>query len=254
MRTRSQSRRFAVISSLTAAGLLLAACGGDEGDGGDGDGEGDAGAAAGGTMVFGASADPVILDGALVSDGESTRPINQIFEGLVTTEPGGTETVPALAESWEASEDGLEWTFTLREGVTFHDGEPFNAEAVCFNFDRWYNFAGVLQSPAASYYWGTVMGGFANNEDPALGESLYVSCEASDDRPPSSPSAGRRRRSCRRWPCPRSRWPAPRRWRRATPTLSAAPARHRCTTARSATRTRSAPARSSSTPGSAEPS
>ncbi|HET6687099.1 MAG TPA: ABC transporter substrate-binding protein, partial [Jiangellaceae bacterium] len=171
-----------MISSLTAAGLLLAACGGGEGDGGDGDGDGDAGTAAGGTMVFGASADPVILDGALVSDGESTRPINQMFEGLVTTEPGGTETVPALAESWEASEDGLQWTFTLREGVTFHDGEPFNAEAVCFNFDRWYNFAGVLQSPAASYYWGTVMGGFATNEDPALGESLYVSCEASDDQ------------------------------------------------------------------------
>ena len=71
MRTRSQSRRFAVISSLTAAGLLLAACGGGGGDGGDGDGDGDAGAAAGGTMVFGASADPVILDGAFVSDGES---------------------------------------------------------------------------------------------------------------------------------------------------------------------------------------
>ena len=88
MRTRSQSRRFAVLSALTAAGLLLAACGGDDGDGGDGDGDGDAGAAAGGTLVFGASADPVILDGALVSDGESTRPINQIFEGLVTTEPG----------------------------------------------------------------------------------------------------------------------------------------------------------------------
>jgi peptide/nickel transport system substrate-binding protein len=181
MRTRSQSRRFAVISSLTAAGLLLTACGGDGDDGGDGGDEGDAGAAAGGTLVFGASADPVILDGALVSDGESTRPINQIFEGLVTTEPGGTETIPALAESWEPSEDGLEWTFTLREGVTFHDGEAFNADAVCFNFDRWYNFAGVLQSPAASYYWQTVMAGYANNEDPALGESLYVSCEAADE-------------------------------------------------------------------------
>jgi peptide/nickel transport system substrate-binding protein len=181
MRTKSRSRRFAVISSFTVAGLLLAACGGDEGDGGDGEGGGSPGAAAGGTLVFGASADPVILDGALVSDGESTRPINQIFEGLVTTEPGGTETVPALAESWEASEDGLTWTFTLREGVTFHDGESFNAEAVCFNFDRWYNFTGVLQSPAASYYWQTVMAGYANNEDPALGESLYVSCEASDE-------------------------------------------------------------------------
>jgi peptide/nickel transport system substrate-binding protein len=179
MRTRSQSRRFAVISALTAAGLLLSACGGDEG--GDGDGDGDAGAATGGTLVYGASADPVVLDGALVSDGESIRPIIQIFEGLVRTAEGSTEIEGALAESWETSEDGLEWTFQLREGVTFHDGEPFNAEAVCSNFERWNNFTGILQSPAASYYWQTVMGGFANNEDPALGETMYGGCEATDD-------------------------------------------------------------------------
>ena len=180
MRTRSQSRRFAAFSSLIAAGLVLAACGGGGDGDGEGDGEGDTGAT-GGTMVFGASADPVILDGALVSDGESARPLYQMFEGLVTTEEGGTEIAPALAESWEPSEDGLTWTFNLRQGVTFHDGEPFNADAVCFNFDRWYNFTGVLQSPAASYYWQTVMGGYANNEDPALPESLYVSCEAADE-------------------------------------------------------------------------
>ena len=45
--------------------------------------------------------------------------------------------------------------------MTFHDGEPMNAEAVCFNFDRWYNFTGSLQNPSASYYWQTVFGGFA---------------------------------------------------------------------------------------------
>src|SRR5919106_765805 len=175
MRTTSLSRRFAVVAAITAGGLVLAACGGDDG----GDDDGDGGGAEGGTLVFGASADPVILDGSLVSDGESTRPINQMFEGLVRTEEGGTETQPSLAESWEASDDGLEWTFHLREDVTFHDGEPFDADAVCFNFERWYNFTGVLQSPSASYYWSTVMGGFAANEDPALGESLYVGCEAS---------------------------------------------------------------------------
>ena len=126
-------------------------------------------------MVFGASADPVILDGALVSDGESTRPINQMFEGLVTTEPGGTETVPALAESWEASEDGLQWTFTLRTGVTFHDGEPFNAEAVCYNFERMFdqNEAGQV----AGEYWGYVMGAFGNDAE----NSLYQGCEATGE-------------------------------------------------------------------------
>ncbi|HET9461503.1 MAG TPA: ABC transporter substrate-binding protein, partial [Gaiellaceae bacterium] len=94
---------------------------------------------------------------------------------------GGTDIEPALATEWEASEDGLAWTFTLREGVTFHDGEPFNAEAVCFNFDRWYNFPAPLQSPSASYYWQTVFGGFAEPAEGSPETSLYKSCEATDE-------------------------------------------------------------------------
>ncbi len=67
--------------------------------------------------------------------------------------------------------------------MTFHDGEPFNAEAVCFNFDRWYNFTGPLQNPSASYYWQVVFGGFAefDPESGAPEESLYQSCEAQDE-------------------------------------------------------------------------
>ena len=133
--------------------------------------------------MFGTAADPVVLDGALVSDGESLRAIDQIFETLVSLKPGTTELEPGLASSWEISEDGLEYTFTLQEGVTFHDGEPFNAEAVCFNFDRWYNFTGSLQNPSASYYWQTVFGGFAefDPESGAPEESYYESCEAVDE-------------------------------------------------------------------------
>ncbi len=76
--------------------------------------------------------------------------------------PGTTEPEPGLAESWEPNDDGTVWTFKIREGVEFHDGEPLNAEAVCFNFDRWYNFKGALANPAASYYWQVVFGGFAD--------------------------------------------------------------------------------------------
>jgi peptide/nickel transport system substrate-binding protein len=162
-------------------GVLLAvttACGGDSGDSGD-SGSGDR--ASGGTMVFGTSSDPVSMDGAYVSDGESLRVVRQLFETLVTTEPGGTEIVPALATEWESSEDGKQWTFTLRDGVKFHDDTDFNAEAVCANFDRWYNFKGVQQSASVSYYWQTVFSGYAKNESPDLGTSLYQSCEAQDE-------------------------------------------------------------------------
>ena len=175
------SRRLLRLMALIAVlALTAAACGGDD-DGGGGGGEGNT--EEGATLTFATSADPVVLDGALVSDGESLRAIDQIFEGLVTLAPGGTEVVPNLATDWEANEDGTEWTFNLQEGVTFHDGTDFNADAVCFNFDRWYNFTGSFQNPAASYYWQTVFGGFAET-DPDSGaptESLYGSCEATDE-------------------------------------------------------------------------
>jgi len=165
---------------------LAAGCGGDD-EGGDASGttadETTEGGAEGGTLVFAGASDPVVLDGALVSDGESIRVITQIFETLVALEPGTTEPVAGLAESWEADDAGTVWTFKIREGVTFHDGEPLDAEAVCFNFDRWYNFEGPLQNPGATYYWQVVFGGFAtfNKDSGAPEESLYESCEATDE-------------------------------------------------------------------------
>jgi peptide/nickel transport system substrate-binding protein len=160
-------KRLGTILPLAAMALVLVAgCGGDDGGGGGG----------GGDLVFGTASDPVVLDGALVSDGESLRALDQMFEGLVTLKEGSTEVVPDLAESWESNADGTQWTFTLRDGVKFHDGTDFNAEAVCFNFDRWYNFKGPFQLESATYYWQTVFGGFSDKKKP----SLYKSCEATD--------------------------------------------------------------------------
>jgi peptide/nickel transport system substrate-binding protein len=185
---RGKQFKFVLLLAALLLALGLAACGGDdeEGDGGAQTGATETGegeAAQGGTLVFAGAADPVVLDGALVSDGESIRAISQIFETLVFLEPGTTEPVPGLAESWEPNAEGTVWTFQIRDGVTFHDGEPLNAEAVCFNFDRWYNFSGPLQNPSASYYWQVVFGGFAefDPESGAPEESLYSSCEATDE-------------------------------------------------------------------------
>ena len=162
-------KRLGRILPLAALALVLVAagCGGDDSGGGGGGGE----------LVFGTASDPVVLDGALVSDGESLRALDQMFEGLVTLKEGTTDVVPGLAESWEADPAGTSWTFNLRDGVKFHDGEPFNAEAVCFNFDRWYNFKGPFQLESATYYWQTVFGGFSDGKT----ESLYKSCEATDE-------------------------------------------------------------------------
>jgi peptide/nickel transport system substrate-binding protein len=170
---------------LVVAMLAIAAgCGGDDNEAsGDGTTTGASGGAEGGTLVFAGASDPVVLDGSLVSDGESLRVIDQIYETLVGLKPGTTELEPLLAKSWKASDDGLEWTFQLQEGVKFHDGEPFNAEAVCYNFDRWYNFKGSFQNPSASYYWQTVFGGFAKT-DPKSGapaDSLYKGCKANGE-------------------------------------------------------------------------
>jgi peptide/nickel transport system substrate-binding protein len=62
--------------------------------------------------------------------------IRQVFESLVDTDQQG-KPVPGLAQSWKPIDD-LTWEFTLRRGVTFHNGEPLNADTVLFNLDRFY--------------------------------------------------------------------------------------------------------------------
>ena len=87
-------------------------------------------------LTFAQGADPRGLDPALVDDGESSKPIVQMYEGLTQFGDSNTEVEPCLAESWEISEDGLTYTFKLKQGVKFHDGTDFNAEAVKYNIDR----------------------------------------------------------------------------------------------------------------------
>ncbi len=127
------------------------------------------------TFVFAASSDPATLNPFFASDGETFRVARQMFEGLVGTKPCTADPAPLLATEWTGSEDGKSYDFTLREGVKFHDGTDFNADAVCSNFEYWNNQPkGPAQSPDVTYYWLSLFKGFADTE-PA---SIYDSCEA----------------------------------------------------------------------------
>jgi peptide/nickel transport system substrate-binding protein len=160
------------VAAVAVGAIALTACSSQRDGGGGDSGDGDVDS----TFVFGASGDVSSLDPAFASDGESFRVARQMFEGLVGVEPGTADPAPLLAESWEQSDDGLSYTFQLKEGVTFHDGSDFNADAVCFNFDRQNNFTGIAQSESLSYYWGKIMRGYADT-----GTSIYGSCEADGD-------------------------------------------------------------------------
>lgn len=87
-------------------------------------------------LVVGQIAEPKSLDPHAVTAVNDFRILVNLYDGLTRYRDGTLEPEPSLAESWEVSDDGTVYTFTLREDVTFHDGTPFNAEAVKFNFDR----------------------------------------------------------------------------------------------------------------------
>lgn len=89
-----------------------------------------------GTLVVGRGGDSVTLDSGPATDGESWRVMGEVVEPLIRLEGTSTKPIPWLAESWE-TEDSQTWTFHLRQGVSFHDGTPFNAEAVKWNMERW---------------------------------------------------------------------------------------------------------------------
>jgi len=109
------------------------------------------------TLVYGRGGDSVGLDPALESDGESFKVCDNIYETLVTFGPETTEVVPGLALSWDVSEDGLTWTFRLRQDVLFHDGTPFDADAVVFSLERQFKEDHPFHKVEGAYqYWASM--------------------------------------------------------------------------------------------------
>lgn len=152
-------RRFLGLLGASAAsfGLVsMAGCSGGEKSEGEGGGE----AAEGGSgiaesITYAQSADPRALDPAFFDDGESAKVAANIFEGLYRFGDTDTTVVPCLAaELPEISEDGLEYTIKLREGVKFHDGTDFNSAAVVTSIERQLEPNRTSDMPYASFVFG----------------------------------------------------------------------------------------------------
>jgi peptide/nickel transport system substrate-binding protein len=89
----------------------------------------------GGVLNFGLSGNPDTLDPHKTSGTLTFQVIKSFYDTLVEPDKTG-KIVPALAESWSVSDDGLVWTFVLRQGVTFHNGQKFTSKDVKATFDR----------------------------------------------------------------------------------------------------------------------
>jgi peptide/nickel transport system substrate-binding protein len=125
----------------TAGGLVatsglsafLAACGGSSDDQPAGNGKPPSRPT--GTLRVALADEPTTLDPSLAFSVADTVILHNVYNGLVAFNDDYSELVPGLATDWEVSDDAREWTFKLREGVTFHDGEPLDSAAVKASFD-----------------------------------------------------------------------------------------------------------------------
>lgn len=142
--------------AFPAASALLAACGedSDEDEGSTDTTSGDAPASdstpgdsdesqpsgevrQGGTLIFGHNREPESLDPHKVTAVIASDWMLKIYDTVVTVQPDLSTIDPGLAESWDVSDDGLTYTFSLKEGVEFHSGDPLTAEDVKFTLERW---------------------------------------------------------------------------------------------------------------------
>jgi peptide/nickel transport system substrate-binding protein len=111
----------------------------------------------GGRLVYGLTLAPSGIDPHIDASSELGIPLTSVYDTLVYQDRDGSF-VPGLAERWEVSDDGLVYTFYLRQDVRFHDGTAFNAQAVQFNLDR------IRSLGAASRKAGQMLGTYERTE------------------------------------------------------------------------------------------
>ena len=153
------------VSIFLMAGILLAACGGgaatpsgeetqaSEATPGSSDSTGEQPA----------SNVDLTLDPANLASDNAKAATAYLYEGLVRLQDGAV--AAALAETVTISEDGLDYIFNLRSGVTFHDGTPLNADVVVLNFNRWFDPADANRGSGEYAAWVSSFGGFKGETD-----------------------------------------------------------------------------------------
>ncbi|MCA1755048.1 MAG: glutathione ABC transporter substrate-binding protein [Spirochaeta sp.] len=124
MSTRTNLGRFVVLATVAVIASMLIACGPAEEAAVERD-----------TLTIAIGAEPESLDPVRMTSAPAATVGEHVVERLIYMEEDGSLT-PMLATSWESNEDSTVWTFDIREGVTFHDGAPLNAEAVATNLSR----------------------------------------------------------------------------------------------------------------------
>lgn len=128
-------------------------------------------------LVYGSVGSPVNLEPGNITEGNSLIVQQQIYERLIEFKPGTTDPQPALATSWSVSADGKVWTFKLRPGVKFHDGTNFDAQAVKFNVERWWdakNPNGYRNAGRSYEIWQQIFGGFKGEPNSLLQNLVAV--------------------------------------------------------------------------------
>ena len=191
---RDMLRRTAALGvSATALSALLAACGGSSSSKATattGSGSSSGGAASspaattssssgstdgtpkkGGQFVFGAWQDADTLDPHTTGLAATSRILIQIYDALVWRNPEDKKLYPGLAEKWEASSDGTEYTFTLRQDVKFHNGEAFTSDSVKFSYDR-------IADPATKSLGRSTLGPYDRTDTPDKYTAKVVFTEA----------------------------------------------------------------------------
>lgn len=174
---RISRRNFLKVAGVSAAALGLAACGGSK-SGSTATSGSTAGSTAGGTNTAGFTvqygSNPETLDPALNSAIDASNTIITIFEPLLLINENN-EVIGGQAESWEASEDGLTWTFTMRDGLKWSDGTDLNAK------DFEYSFKRMANPDTAAPYAETCLGMIDGFDAAQAGDPDALNVKASDD-------------------------------------------------------------------------